>query len=178
MPMDLPKVLIEDTRNQPGKHGNIHAFCDLNGIRIVRTKLVCGDYSLPTDQSVCIDTKQDMGEVYNNLVQSHDRFARECDLAHQLGIHLIVLVEDDEVHALDDVHTWSNPRYRRYMILKAGHDAGRWLGTKLPPKPPLDSKRLEQMMKTFAEHHGCEWRFCRKSETGLRICEILTGGAE
>jgi hypothetical protein len=173
--MDLPTILIEDTRNQPGKHRNIHYFAELNGIRIVRTKLVCGDYSLPTDQSVCIDTKQDLNEVYSNLVQSHDRFARECDLAKQLGIHLIVLVEDDEVDCLGNVHKWSNPRYKRYMMLKAGHKAGRFTGTKLPPKPPVDSKRLEQMMKTFAEHHGCEWQFCRKTETGLRICEILMG---
>lgn len=169
-------IICEDSRNQIGKHKNIHAYCDENGIRIVRTKLICGDYTLPTNQSICIDTKQDLNEVYSNLVQSHDRFARECDLAQQLGIRLIVLVEDDEVRALDDVHTWSNPRYRRYMMLKAGHEHGRWLGTKLPPQPPVDSKRLEQMMKTFAEHHGCEWMFCGKSETGLRICQILMGG--
>lgn len=173
--MTFPNTLVEDTRNQSGKHKNIHDFCNENGIRIVRSKLICGDYALATNQSICIDTKQDLNEVYSNLVQSHDRFARECDLAQQLGIHLIVLVEDDEVDCLDDVHKWSNPRYRRYMMLKAGHKAGRFMGTKLPPKPPVDSKRLEQMMKTFAEHHGCEWQFCRKSETGFRICEILMG---
>ena len=172
----LPPVLAEDTRQQPGKHGNVHAFADLVGIRIVRTKLIVGDYTLPTNQSICIDTKQDLNEVYNNLVQSHDRFARECDLAQQLGIHLVVLVEDDEVDCLDNVHKWSNPRYKRYMMLKAGHEHGRWLGTKLPPKPPVSSKQLEVMMRTFAEHHGCEWQFCRKSETGFRICEILMGG--
>ena len=172
--MELPKILIEDTRNQPGKHGNIHAFADLNGIRIVRSKLTVGDYSLPTNQSVCIDTKQDLGEVYNNLVQAHDRFSRECDMAVELGIRLVILVEDDEVDCLDNVHKWSNPRYKRYMMLKTGHEHGRWLGTKLPPKPPVSSKQLEVMMKTFAEHHGCEWQFCRKSETGFRICEILT----
>lgn len=169
-------TILEDSRNKPQKHKNIQAFCAANGIRIVRTKLAVGDYTLPTDQRVCIDTKQDMGEVYNNLVQSHDRFARECDLAQQLGIRLVVLIEDDNVRCLDDVHKWRNPRYQRYMMLKAGHEQGRWLGTKLPPKPPVDSPRLEQMMRSFAEHHGCEWQFCRKSETGLRICEILTDG--
>ena len=172
----LPPVLIEDTRNQPGKHENVRQFAEMVGIRIVRTKLVCGDYSLPTNQSVCIDTKQDLNEVYSNLVQSHDRFARECDLAQQLGIRLAILVEDDEVERLEDVHKWSNPRFRRYMMLKAGHAKGRFMGTKLPAKAPVDSKRLQKMMETFAEHHGCEWQFCRKSETGLRICEILMGG--
>lgn len=51
------------------------------------------------------------------------------------------------------------------------------MGTKLP-KRPVKSEQLEQMMKTFAEHHGCEWQFCRKSETGFRICEILMGSAK
>jgi hypothetical protein len=169
-------TICEDSRNQIGKHKNIHDYCAENGIRIVRTKLICGDYTFPTNQSICIDTKQDLNEVYNNLVQSHDRFARECDLAQQLGIRLVILVEDDEVERLEDVHKWSNPRYKRYMMLKDGHRSGRFMGTKLPAKPPVDSRRLQTMMETFADHHGCEWQFCRKSETGLRICEILTGG--
>ena len=172
----LPPVLVEDTRQQPGKHGNVKAFCEMCGIRIVRTKLTVGDYSLPTNQSVCIDTKQDLSEVYNNLVQSHDRFARECDMAAQLGIHLVILVEDDEVDSLENVHKWSNPRYKRYIMLKNMHNTGRFLGTKLPPKPPVSSKRLQTMMETFAEHHGCEWRFCRKAQTGAEICRILMGG--
>lgn len=171
-------TILEDSRNQIGKHINIHDYCEENGIRIVRTKLICGDYTLPTNQSICIDTKQDLGEVYNNLVQSHDRFARECDMAAQLGIHLIILVEDDEVDSLENVHKWSNPRMKRYMRLKVMHENGRFLGTKLPPKPPVSSKRLQQMMETFADHHGCEWMFCRKEQTGMKICEILTGGAE
>ena len=171
-------TILEDSRNQVGKHMNIHNYCAEKGIRIVRTKLVCGDYTLPTNQSICIDTKQDLGEVYNNLVQSHDRFARECDMAAQLGIHLVILVEDDEVDCLEDVHKWSNPRMKRYMRLKVMHENGIFLGTKLPPKPPVSSKRLQTMMETFAEHHGCEWRFCRKAQTGAEICRILMGGAE
>ena len=168
-------TFLEDSRNQVGKHKNIHDYCAEHGIRIVRTKLVCGDYTLPTNQSICIDTKQDLQEVYNNLVQSHDRFARECDMARELGIHLIVLVEDDEVDSLENVHTWSNPRMQRYKRLKVMHQNGRFCGTKLPDKPPVSSQRLQTMMETFAEHHGCEWMFCRKAETGARICEILMG---
>ena len=173
--MTLPTVLIEDTRNQPGKHENIRLWCETVGVRIVRSKLTVGDYSLPTNQSICIDTKQGLQEVYNNLIQSHDRFARECDMAQQLGIHLVILVEDDEVDSLENVHKWSNPRFQRYKKLEAMHRTGRFLGTKLPPKPPVSSKRLQTMMETFAKHHGCEWAFCRKSETGIKICQILMG---
>lgn len=174
--MELPKTILEDSRNQAGKHLNIHNYCGEQGIRIVRTKLVCGDYTLPTDQSICIDTKQGMQEVYGNMVQAHDRFRRECDLARELGIHLVILVEDNEVESIDTVHLWENPRVRRYLILEEGHKVGRFLGTKLPDRKPIDSERLERMMKTFAEHHGCEWRFCRKEDTGRTVCEILMGG--
>lgn len=176
--MELPKVLAEDTRQQPGKHSNVHTFADLNGIRIVRTKLVCGDYTLPTNQSVCIDTKQGLSEVYSNLVQDHERFRRECVLAQELGIRLVVLVEEPGIEGIDHVKEWRNPRYERYMMLKEAHKHGRYLGTKLPPKAPLTSLRLQIMMQTMSEKYGVEWQFCRKSETGLRICEILMGETE
>ena len=176
MPMELPKVLVEDTRNQSGKHKNIHAFCELNGIRIVRSKIVVGDYALPTTQETVVDTKYGLAEVYGNLVQDHERFRRECVLAGELGIRLVVLVEEDGIRALDDVFMWKNPRYERYMFLKRGHEAGRFLGTKLPKQAPIDSARLQTMMETMSQKYGVEWQFCRKSETGLRICEILMGG--
>lgn len=175
--MTYPNVLIEDTRQLPGKHKNIHKYCELNGIRIVRTKLVVGDYSLPTTQEICVDTKYGLQEVYGNLVQDHERFRRECILARELGIRLVVLVEQDGIEDISHVHEWKNPRYERYMFLKEAHEHGRYMGTKLPPKAPIDSERLQTMMQTMTEKYGVEWQFCRKSETGLRICEILMGGA-
>ena len=174
--MTYPTILIEDTRNQPGKHKNIKKFCEQNGIRIVRTKLVVGDYSLPTTQEICVDTKYGLQEVYGNLVQDHERFRRECILAKELGIRLIVLVEQDGIEDISNVHEWKNPRYERYMFLKEAHLHGRYMGTKLPPKAPIDSERLQTMMQTMTEKYGVEWQFCDKSKTGFRICEILMGG--
>ena len=169
-------TIIEDTRNQPGKHDNIRKYCEEHGIRVVRSKLICGDYSLPTNQTICVDTKQGLGEVYNNLVQSHDRFARECDLARELGIKLVVLVEEPGINTLEDVAEWKNPRYERYMMIQRGHKVGRYMGTGLPPRKPVDSPRLMKMMHSFAEHHGCEWLFCDKAHTGEVLMEILTKG--
>lgn len=45
-------VLLEDTRNQKGKHKNVHEWAKANGVTIIRTKLLVGDYTLPTDQRV------------------------------------------------------------------------------------------------------------------------------
>ena len=169
-------IILEDTRNQSGKHKNIHDYCEKNGIRIIRSKLVVGDYSLPTNQSICVDTKSGLQEVYGNMVQEHDRFRRECDLAKDLGIRLVILVEQNGILGIDDVHLWKNPRLERYMMIEAGHKVGRFMGTKLPPRKPIESDRLERMMKTFAEHHGCEWRFCGKKDTGRVLMEILSRG--
>ena len=51
------KVLLEDTRNPADKHRNVHEWAKREGVDIIRTKLLVGDYTLPTDQSVCVDTK-------------------------------------------------------------------------------------------------------------------------
>lgn len=169
-------VIVEDTRQQPGKHNNVRSYCEENGIRIVRTKLVCGDYSLPTDQSVCVDTKYGLQEVYGNLVQDHDRFRRECVLAKELGIKLVVLVEEPGIAELSNVKRWQNPRVVRYEFLKTAHEHGRYMGTKLPPKPPVSSERLQTMMETMAQKYGIVWRFCDKAHTGETLMGILNGG--
>ena len=53
-------VILEDSRNQIGKHENINAYLKSVGVDVIRTKMLVGDYTLPADQSVCIDSKKDM----------------------------------------------------------------------------------------------------------------------
>lgn len=168
-------VLIEDTRNQIGKHKNVRAYCEKNGIQIVRSKLVVGDYALPADQRTVVDTKLGLTEVYSNLVQDHDRFRRECVLAQQLGIKLVVLVEEASIHSVYDVQFWKNPRVKAYNDLKLAHSKGKMLDRKLAKNPPLESKRLMVMMAAMSERYGVEWEFCSKFDTGKRIVELLGG---
>ena len=40
-------ILIEDTRQQAGKHRNVEAYCQRMGIEIRREKLPVGDYAMP-----------------------------------------------------------------------------------------------------------------------------------
>lgn len=168
-------VLIEDTRNQIGKHKNVYAYCEKNGIQIVRSKLACGDYTLPTDQRVVIDTKLGLSEVYSNLVQQHDRFRAECVLAQQLNMKLIVLVEEASIHSVYDVQYWKNPRIKAYEDLKLAHSKGKMLDRKLAKTPPIESKRLMVMMASMSERYGVDWEFCSKFDTGRRIVELLGG---
>lgn len=171
------KVLLEDTRNPESKHRNVHEWAEREGVTIIRTKLLVGDYTLPTDQHVCVDTKSGMQEVYSNVVQQHERFRRELELALQAGVKLIVLVEEADVKELADVAQWKNPRRERWFRIHAAHKAGKLLKVPISKVPPLASDRLLKMMETMAEKHGCEWRFCGKDRTGAVIWELLNGKA-
>ena len=168
-------VLLEDTRNPEQKHRNVHEWARANGIDIIRTKLLVGDYTLPTDQHVCVDTKAGMQEVYSNLVQQHERFRAECETAQKAGILLIILVEEGGMHALTDVQTWKNPRRERWFRVHAAHKAGKLARVTIPKVPPLPSDRLFTMMQTMEERYGVEWVFCAKQDTGARIWELLNG---
>ena len=166
-------VLLEDTRNPVEKHKNVHRWAEANGVTIIRTKLLVGDYTLPTDQSVCVDTKSGMQEVYSNVVQEHERFRRELELALQAGVKLIVLVEEGDIEELSGVIHWKNPRRERWFRINAAHKAGKLKNVKLSKVPPLSSDRLFQMMQTMAERYQCEWKFCGKDRTGAVIWELL-----
>lgn len=158
-------MIFEDSRQQSGKHDNINAWLIMHDIQIRRTKLFVGDYTLPTNQSVCVDTKQGLQEVYSNLIQDHERFRRELIAARDAGIHLVVLVEESGIQTIDDVKRWHNPRMKRYNRMTQ-----RMQETQ---KPPVPSYRLEKIMRTMAEKYGVEWRFCDKADTAQTICDIL-----
>ena len=150
-------ILLEDTRQQKKKHIAKHEWFEKNGIEVVRTKLVVGDYSLPTDQSVCIDTKSGLLEICGNVTQQHRRFVEELDRAKMLGIELIILCEDDNIAALEDVKQWKNPRLKR------------------SPKA-LTGEKLYKILKSIEERHGCRFLFCRKEDAGKMIVKLLAEG--
>lgn len=56
-------LILEDSRQQERKHEIKHSYFRSVGVHWNRTALYCGDYTLPADQSVCIDTKKDIQEL-------------------------------------------------------------------------------------------------------------------
>ena len=151
--------IVEDSRNQAGKHKNINAYLESVGVRVLRSKMIVGDYTLPADQRICIDTKKDMVEVSQNIFQDHARFRRECELAKDCGIHLVVLIEDNTVANWDELLTWVNPQPNRSALTPNG-------------------ERCFKVMKAMEYSYGVEFQFCKKKDTGKRILEILTEGAK
>ena len=152
-------VVVEDSRNQAGKHKNINAYLESVGVRVLRTKMIVGDYTLPADQRICIDTKKDMVEVSQNIFQDHARFRRECELAKDCGIHLIVLIEDNTVANWDELLKWVNPQPNRSALTPNG-------------------ERCYKVMKAMEYSYGVEFQFCKKKDTGKRILQILTEGKD
>lgn len=168
-------ILLEDTRNVVGKHSLKHKWFAENGIEVRRTKLYCGDYTLPTNQSVCIDTKQNLLELCGNVCgKEHARFRRECERAQEAGIKLIILVENDRqqigktgvwnpaITKLSELSRWANPR----LFIRKG-------GKQLYPNATRGVTLMKACM-TMQKKYGCEFVFCTPEESGAKIMELLT----
>lgn len=173
-------TLIEDVNNKVGKHENIADYCKTNGITLRRQKLNVGDYQLPPH--IAVDTKAGLAEIYSDIVSDHERFRNECIRAQEDGIHLVFLIEDENISNTEEAKLWKNPRIEKYnreygFIINA-QKAGKMQSYKLP-RPPVSSERLVGMMEAFEMKYGCKFMFCKPSETGRIIIEILTnsGGA-
>ena len=149
-------LILEDTRNKPEKNAHIRHQLEELGYKVDRTKIYCGDYTWATNQSVCIDTKQNLQEVVGNVIQQHDRFRSECIRAKEAGIKLIILIVEPKVSCLADVFGWYNPRLRF-------------------SKKATTGRQLGKIMYSMREKYGVEFEFCKKDVVGKRIIDLLGG---
>jgi hypothetical protein len=152
-------VIVEDSRNQIGKHKNINAYIKSVGLRVIRSKLIVGDYVIANRQDTSIDTKKDMVEVSQDIFRDHKRFRAECELAKDCEIRLVVLIEDNTVSNYEELLQWTNPQPNRSALTPNG-------------------ERCYKVMKAMEYSYGVEFQFCKKKDTGKRILEILTEGAK
>ena len=153
-------VLYEDTRQQAGKHRNIHQYCSRHDIEIIRQALNVGDYQIAGKGNISVDTKYGVPELAMCCFQEHDRFRDECQRAQRCGIQLIILVEnEDGIEDLEQVAYWTNPRL-------AYSDRA------------INGPQLMKAMKTMQERYGVVFLFCRPAEAAAVIKDLLRGGGE
>lgn len=146
-------VIIEDTRQQNGKHDIKHNWFVTHGISLIRCKLPFGDYAPPP--KVSIDTKRSIDEIAENIGNDHVRFKNECKAAQEAGCRLIVLVENDlGITDVSQVHTWENPR-------------------SVYSSRCIQGPRLQKAMETMHERYGVTFMFCTPEESAERILELL-----
>lgn len=155
-------ALIEDTRQQRGKHGLKAAYFESVGEGVVRCALPVGDYQRPA--KVAVDTKKDIIELGVDLKSDHDRFARECEKARDLGTQLVILVEnEDGVACLADLARWVEPE-KSFKKRNRNGKAVRYTGAAM-------AKACESMHRAY----GVMFGFCAPHESGERIVAILDG---
>ena len=168
-------TIYEDVGNKLGQHDNIAAWCEANGVTIRRQKLNTGDYCLPP--RISVDTKKGMQEVYQDIVNDHDRFRAECIRAQDDGILLVILIEDEEIGCLEEAKRWQNPRRKKWerdnAFIARAQEKGKMLNHKIP-KPPVPSDRLVGMMEAMTMKYGVVFTFCHPDDTGETIYNILT----
>lgn len=171
-------ILLEDTRQQASKHTLKHKYFEEHGVDWRRQALYVGDYTLPTDQSICIDTKKDLQEVAMNVCGAeHARFREECIRARDAGIKLIVLVEEDQtddrghyvVNDIRDVCRWHNPRLYVYKTVTVDGVKKR---VRKYPKATTGTTLMKAML-TMQKKYDVEFQFCRKKDAGRKVMEIL-----
>lgn len=148
-------IIFEDTRNKPEKNAHIRQQLEALGYEVKRTKIYCGDYTLPTNQSICIDTKQDLQEVVGNVTKQHERFRAECERAKEAGIKLVILITEPKVTCLADVFGWWNPRL-------------------LYSKKATTGRQLGKILYSMRDKYDVDFQFCKKDEIGKRIVELLS----
>lgn len=147
-------TILEDTRQQRGKHEKKHEFFQAFGTEVVRCKIPFGDYA-PVPP-VSIDTKASMDEIAGNIGgREHKRFIDECKAARAAGCRLIILVENNlGITDISQVHTWVNPRA-------------------IYSPNCIQGPRLQKAMETISERYDVTFLFCRPEDAGKIIMGVL-----
>ena len=151
-------ILIEDTRQQKGKHNNVHKYCDSQGIEIYPLTLTVGDYMLGEVQNDkvapignrAIDTKFALIELAGDLSKDEQALDKKYRKCYEQGIKLIVLIEEP-FGSIQEIASWKNPH---------GFVNGRKL---------LDKMHRLKMM------YGIDFMFCDKKRTGETLIKLLKG---
>lgn len=171
-------IILEDTRQQDSKHSKKHKWFEENGIEVRRTKLYVGDYTLPTNQSVCVDTKKDIQELISDICgKQHNRFREELIRAKEAGIKLYILVENTSItinerkgiyspfiDSLDNLHRFVNPR----LFI--------WRGGKQLYPGATKGITLKKACITMQHKYGVEFVFCKPNQAAEKVIELLAMG--
>ena len=146
-------VIVEDTRQQAGKHKAKNDYWAECNVLVIRSKLPFGDYSLAPTRAV--DTKASLHEIATNLCGSareRARFREECKLAQRAGCELTYLVETGAVEKPADL---------------IGRDIKLLSGKTVP------GEQLYKAMEIVSQRYGCRFEFCPVKDAGKRVLEIL-----
>ena len=114
--------------------------------------------------NVSVDTKQDLLEISKDIMSSdHRRFRAECQLAKDLGITLIILIE--EIPPYGKVEWWDVPKWQ---TSNQWHRYG-------DPMTLVNPATLKKAMQTMTDKYGVQFRYCNRRETPRKVIKYLKG---
>lgn len=139
---------------------------------------------------VVVDTKRNIEELLGDIIgKDHGRFRDELIFAQNNNVKLYILVENiggeigntgiynQTITRLEDLHSWKNPRL---FIMKNSDEVigtyknGRPMYRKVQKYPK--ATKGEQLMKccmTMEKKYGVTFVFCKPSEAGQKVLELL-----
>ena len=144
-----------DTREHKWERARVERQLVKEGIKTITSKLYVGDYQSLDHPRLAVDRKKSLLELCSNVTQGHERFRKELLRAEDAEIKLVILCEEDGIDSLEDVYFWDNPRLVESPRATTG-------------------KQLYRSLCTIRDRYGVQIEFCKKSETGKKIIEILT----
>lgn len=180
-------MIVGVDKNQfVGNHGmsnrRKHSQMEKAGAKLMPLRLPFGDYIEVTDEvleviekcggidnvhkkdllgvvKLSIDTKKNLLEVVGNICsKQHERFKRELlKPLSQSNAKLILLIEEADIHSLEDVYWWDNPRLKDNPRATKG-------------------TALYKSLCTIRDEYNVDIQFCSRADTGKRIIEILEKG--
>ena len=166
-------IIQADTRQKKNHHTAKEKYFAEQGIRVIHYGMPVGDYCIPSQGGIVVDTKANISELYGNLIHDHKRIHNEIVLAMDAGIKLYILVENsDGIKCVEDLKNWKNPQMLRYYKAKKQAQAK---GLK-EPKPPASNIQLIKIMHSMTRDYGVEFLFCTPQEAGQRVIDLLLGG--
>lgn len=166
--------LIEDTRQQQGKHLFKDSYFKFNNIKVLKSKLPFGDYSLYGDMSLVIDTKKDIMEVAQCLMQGHERFRKEIVGANNFNTGIIILIEENVKYTFKTlISDYKIPCYKTKGFKKAN---GKSIMTHYQGQPMarFNIESVVKTMLTMQEKYGVLFMFTTKEKCGEDIINILS----
>ena len=153
--------IVEDTRQQAGRHEAKHKAWAAHGDTITRCALPCGDYAL--FPRVSVDSKASMQEIAQNIggtTKEHERFRRELERARQAGAKLYILVEQN--------HYSSNKERSK---VEKPIDLIRWQS----PYSVVRGEKIFRVLVGWMREFPLEVIFCDRRQTGRKIVQIIYG---
>lgn len=154
-------VLQVDTREQNGKNNHFLSYFVVKGVKTIRSKMAVGDYCNFYNPKICIDRKQNLLELIGDVTQQHERFRNELQLAQELGVQLVVLVEQCNFKYINSLKYWK-PKTIMYGKRKG------------QPESQMKGETLAKILWTMHEKYGVVFMFCKKEDSGRIAYEILT----